>query len=92
MNHQVRITYCPGCNWLPRSCWMAQELLYTFAEEPIEVTLMPERDEKGTFRIELNENLVWCRSRDGGFPDAKTLKQRIRDLVNPERDLGHAEA
>ena len=53
---------------------------------------MPERDEKGTFRIELNENLVWCRSRDGGFPDAKTLKQRIRDLVNPERDLGHAEA
>ena len=92
MNHQVRITYCPGCNWLPRSCWMAQELLYTFEEEPIEVTLMPERKEKGTFRIELNENLVWCRSRDGGFPDAKTLKQRIRDLVNPERDLGHAEA
>ena len=24
-----------------------------------------------------------------GFPDAKELKQRLRDVIDPERDLGH---
>jgi selenoprotein W-related protein len=26
---------------------------------------------------------------DGGFPDAKTLKRRLRDRLDPSRDLGH---
>ena len=25
----------------------------------------------------------------GGFPDVKTLKQKVRDLIDSERDLGH---
>ena len=29
----VTIAYCTQCNWLLRSCWMAQELLSTFATE-----------------------------------------------------------
>ena len=25
----------------------------------------------------------------GGFPEAKVLKQRVRDQIDPDRDLGH---
>ncbi len=38
-----------------------------------------------------SEELIWERKRDGGFPEAKVLKQRVRDLVWPERDLGHSD-
>ena len=88
---RIRIRYCPKCHWLPRSCWMAQELLHTFADELGEVTLIPERKVAGLFRIELDENLLWCRKRDGGFPDVKALKQCVRDKIAPKRDLGHVD-
>jgi selenoprotein W-related protein len=29
------------------------------------------------------------RKADGGFPDVKVLKQRVRDRLDPGRDLGH---
>ena len=85
----VLIRYCPRCKWLPRACWMAQELLSTFSEELGEVALSPDHATAGLFQIELDGELIWCRKRDGGFPDIKTLKQRVRDLIAPERDLGH---
>ncbi|HEX6010579.1 MAG TPA: Rdx family protein [Geminicoccaceae bacterium] len=37
----VAITYCRQCNWLLRAAWMAQELLFTFAEDLGEVGLVP---------------------------------------------------
>jgi selenoprotein W-related protein len=37
------------------------------------------------------ETLLWERKRDGGFPEAKILKQRLRDQVWPERGLGHSD-
>ena len=88
---RIRIRYCPKCHWLPRSCWMAHELLYTFADELGGVTLVPERAVSGLFQIDLDENLLWCRKRDGGFPDVKALTQRVRDQIAPERDLGHVD-
>ena len=27
----------------------------------------------------------------GGFPEVKALKQLVRDVVNPEKDLGHSD-
>ncbi|MFB9084735.1 Rdx family protein [Erwinia tracheiphila] len=33
--------------------------------------------------------MIWDRKADGGFPEAKVLKQRVRNLCFPERDLGH---
>ena len=36
-------------------------------------------------------DLIWERKRDGGFPEAKVLKQKVRDIVWPERDLGHSD-
>src|SRR5690606_33983741 len=43
----------------------------------------------GVFEIRLDGELIWERKRDGGFPDAKQLKQMVRDRIDPDRDLGH---
>jgi selenoprotein W-related protein len=85
----VSITYCTQCNWLLRSAWMAQELLSTFAAEIGGVTLVPGTG--GIFEIRVGEELVWERTRDGGFPDVKALKQMVRDRVAPGRELGHVD-
>jgi selenoprotein W-related protein len=83
----VSITYCTKCNWLLRAGWMAQELLQTFRDELGAVRLMP--GSGGIFRIDVDGTQIWDRSVDGGFPDVRALKQRVRDLVAPERSLGH---
>jgi selenoprotein W-related protein len=83
----VTIAYCTQCNWLLRAAWMAQELLSTFGPELGAVTLVPGTG--GIFEIRVDDTLIWERKRDGGFPDVKALKQRVRDAVVPERDLGH---
>jgi selenoprotein W-related protein len=85
----LRITYCTQCNWLLRAAWMAQEALSTFSLELGEVTLVPGTG--GIFEIHLDGELVWERKRDGGFPDAAKLKQLVRDIIAPKRDLGHAD-
>lgn len=84
---RIRITYCTQCQWLLRAAWMAQELLATYGEDLAEVALKP--GSGGIFEIHCNDQLIWERKRDGGFPDAKILKQLVRDQVDPERDLGH---
>ncbi|MDP2494302.1 SelT/SelW/SelH family protein [Shimia thalassica] len=84
----VTITYCTGCNWLLRAGWMAQELLQTFQTELGAVTLVP-GEMGGVFEIEVDGVLIWERKRDGGFPDVKVLKSRVRDQIAPEKDLGH---
>ncbi len=86
---RVVITYCTQCHWLLRAGWMAQELLSTFAADLGEVALVPATG--GAFRIEVDGDLIWERKRDGGFPDVKTLKGRVRDRIAPDRDLGHVD-
>jgi len=83
----VTITYCTQCNWMLRSAWYAQELLSTFSDELGAVTLVPSSG--GIFTIEVDGQRVWSRKDDGGFPGIKEIKQRVRDLTDPERDLGH---
>ena len=84
----VLIQYCPKCNWLLRSSWMAQEILHTFQDDVGRVALEPSQD-AGLFRIFVNDQLIWDRKENGGFPKIKTLKQKVRDLISPDRDLGH---
>lgn len=67
---------------------MAQEILSTFQNDVGRVSLEPS-EIAGLFRIEVDGELVWDRKEDGGFPDIKSLKQRIRDRIAPDRDLGH---
>ena len=69
---------------------MAQELLTTFEAELRGVTLRPGTG--GVFEIRSGDTTLWSRAAEGRFPDIKELKQRVRDQVAPERDLGHSEA
>ena len=89
MEHNIKIEYCPGCRWLLRSAWIAQELLSTFENEITEVSLKPNRLASGTFKIYCNQGLLWCRKKDNGFPDIKELKKKVRDFINPNKRLGH---
>ncbi|KAB5558599.1 Rdx family-domain-containing protein [Coniochaeta sp. 2T2.1] len=34
---------------------------------------------------------LWERSTDGGFPETKELKRRVRDVIDPGRGLGHVD-
>lgn len=89
--NQVIIEYCTGCRWLLRSAWIAQELLTTFQDELFEVCLRPQTKQPGHFQIVCNDQLIWCRKKENGFPEIKNLKQRTRDLIVPEKNLGHSE-
>ena len=86
---RITITYCTQCSWMLRAAWMGQELLSTFGADLGEVALIPGTG--GIFEIHVNGDLIWERKRDGGFPEAKVLKQKVRDIVWPERDLGHSD-
>ena len=85
----LEITYCTQCNWLLRAGWMAQELLQTFGDSLGEVALVPGTG--GNFEIRVDGQLIWERKRDGGFPGPKDLKQRVRNVIDPDRDLGHVD-
>ena len=86
----IIIEYCPGCKWLLRSAWMQQELLSSF-ENDLEMVSLKPSSEAGTFKIHLDNKLIWDRKENGGFPQAKILKQRVRDLIDPDRSLGHSD-
>lgn len=83
----VEIEYCRQCRWLLRAAWMAQELLATFEEDVLGVTLKPGTG--GVFDIRIGAETIWSRALDGGFPEIAELKRRVRDKVAPDRSLGH---
>ena len=84
---RIAIVYCTQCQWLLRAAWMAQELLSTFGRDLGEVALVPTTG--GIFEITFDGVVVWERKAAGGFPDVKTLNQRVRERLDPTRDLGH---
>ena len=50
----LRIRYCPGCGWMLRATWLAQEVLTTFAQEIGSVSLEPVKETAGVFQVWLN--------------------------------------
>ncbi|KAM3453534.1 hypothetical protein MY3296_003765 [Beauveria thailandica] len=38
-----------------------------------------------------SRRVLWDRKVDGGFPETKELKRRVRDVMEPGRDLGHVD-
>ena len=86
---RIEIYYCTKCRWLLRAAWLSQELLSTFEHELGEVALIP--GASGEFRVVANQQVVWDRRTDLGFPEAKELKQRVRDVIAPDRPLGHSD-
>jgi selenoprotein W-related protein len=86
---RVEIRYCTQCRWILRAGWLAQELLSTFDTELGEVALVPGTG--GIFEVHVDDELIWSRKEQGRFPEAKELKQRVRDRVAPDRNLGHSD-
>ncbi|HYX35008.1 MAG TPA: SelT/SelW/SelH family protein [Oligoflexus sp.] len=87
MSHLLEIEYCRMCRWTLRAFWLAQELLQTFEEDFSEVRMLPNTG--GHFKVRVDGQEIWCRKADHGFPEPKVLKQRVRQVIDPERDLGH---
>lgn len=90
---RVHIEFCTGCRWNLRAAWYAQELLATFPQLG-EVALAPAGS--GVFRVWIQADagaddvLLWDRE-GSGFPEAKELKQAVRDIIDPARPLGHVD-
>jgi len=42
-------------------------------------------------QIQQRRVVLWDRKTDGGFPETKELKRRVRDVIQPGRDLGHVD-
>jgi selenoprotein W-related protein len=86
---RLEIEYCTQCRWLLRAGWTAQELLTTFVDELQEVALVPGKG--GIFEVRLDGETIWSRVQERRFPEMAELKQRVRDRIAPERDLGHSD-
>ncbi|KAG9516240.1 hypothetical protein E4T50_12488 [Aureobasidium sp. EXF-12298] len=99
---RVAISYCTQCKWMLRAAYFGQELLSTFGTAIGEIALIPATG--GLFTVylthvppgsdenaEAQEILLWDRKAEGGFPETKVLKQRLRNHIEPGRDLGHSD-
>ncbi|EGX47654.1 hypothetical protein AOL_s00083g162 [Orbilia oligospora ATCC 24927] len=95
---RISIQFCIQCKWNLRAAYYAQELLQTFSTSLGEVSLRPSTG--GIFIIileTLNEqsvlesHVIWDRKSNGGFPETKELKKKVRDIIDPNRDLGHVD-
>ena len=89
IKNKVEIKYCTGCRWLLRAAWMGQELLVTFEQEIDEMSLQPGGG--GIFEVYANGKMIWSRKEAGRFPEIKELKQLVRDVIAPEKSLGHSD-
>ena len=90
MKPLITIEYCPKCRWLLRAAYMAQELLTTFENDLHGVTLVPS-EISGRYTISIDHSVLFDRKREGRFPEIKELKQLVRDVVHPGKDLGHSD-
>lgn len=101
---EIEIEYCTGCRWLLRASWLAQELLTTFQTDADSrlrsVTLTPNSKRPGgVFQVYAHTGtgpnreteLLWSRKVAGRFPESKELKQLVRDVVSPDKSLGHSD-
>lgn len=90
MKPVVNIEYCPKCGWMLRAAYMAQELLNSFPADIKGVMLQPS-ETNGQYTITIDDAIIFDRKTAGRFPEIKELKQLVRDIVNPAKDLGHSD-
>ncbi|KAL6823880.1 Rdx family domain-containing protein [Trichoderma camerunense] len=103
---RITIQFCTQCKWMLRAAYFAQELLSTFSLSLGEVALQPSTggtfivtihhlspasSSSSTSPASVQSTTLWDRKTDGGFPETKELKRRVRDVIDPSRDLGHVD-
>ena len=81
---RVEIANCTQCRW-PLSA--ARRVTFDAASGA--AALAPGAG--GVFEVRMDDTPVWSQRDEGRFPEAKELKQRVRDIVAPEVVLGHLE-
>ncbi|KAI9789870.1 MAG: hypothetical protein M1835_001379 [Candelina submexicana] len=104
---RVTVNFCVQCKWMLRAAYFAQELLSTFSTGLGEVALVPGTGgiftveithetstttaANGEITTHWRNQILWDRKVEGGFPEVKELKKRVRDVIDPSRDLGHVD-
>ncbi|EMF17442.1 Seleno_W_rel-domain-containing protein [Sphaerulina musiva SO2202] len=104
---KISITFCTQCKWMLRATYYAQELFSTFGPTIGEIALIPATGgiftvdltykptqaqlEMGDDPDEAKDVVLWDRKTEGGFPETKILKQRVRNYIEPEKKLGHSD-
>lgn len=86
----ISIFYSTESKYLARSVFYSLELLSTFPELRA-FTLIPNRVQKHGFKIMVDDDVIWNTSTMARFPKAPELKQLVRDLINPNKSLGHSD-
>ncbi len=90
MKPTITIEYFPKCHLLMKAAYMAQEFLTTFSEELHGVLLVPS-EINGRYIISVNDRKIFDRKEAGQFTEVKILKQNIRDIIAPGKNLGHSD-
>lgn len=88
-DHHLEIEFCTQCRWLARATWLAQEMLTTFDGDIQALTLKP--GSGGVFDVRLDGVTIFSRKAQSRHVDAAELKQLVRDVIDPERSLGHSD-
>ena len=52
----------------------------------------PGNTNAGIFEIRCGRKIVWERGKKKGMPEIKPLKQKVRDIIAPDKDLGHIDS
>jgi len=76
----------PSTNTIPLATSLAEVALQPATGGIFLVELTYSAGEEGTRTVQL-----WDRKSAGGFPETKELKRRVRDHLDPQRDLGHVD-
>jgi selenoprotein W-related protein len=66
-------------------------LMYSLQADIDEVAIKPSK-ESGTFNVRVNSELVFSRKAEGRFPEAKEVKQLVRNIACPDKGLGHSDS
>jgi len=78
----IEIAYCARCNFLPRATWIAQELLYTYADFASGVTLVSSHG--GILEVKVNGQVVFSNKEAGRYPEIRELKEAINQRLEAE--------
>lgn len=84
---RVEIEYCRQCGFMLRAAWVAQELLKSFEDELGEVALKPGGG--GHFIVRVDGRELFSRKTQGRYPEAKELKELVRDAIGSAKPVGH---
>ena len=74
---KVKITYCAECGYEPQTLDLAKALMYEFGGRLSGIELIPW--DSGTFDVTVDGELVHSMRREGGFPEADTIKTAVRE-------------